>query len=267
MGNVIDEFMRITDGIAMADVIGWVLAALAGILAYKVIDTMNTSMSRHGMLREVEKSFSDLFNSPIARKVDLDTQIAFGGRHREIKIPKNVFVRSVLHDDTDWEILPIDRKAGEPIEFEIVDNQRYVHIRDTKTSRKYYDEWISTQALHELLTNCRRIEKMYKDGIIKRIDLADMYREILPLGKSGRLEFFNAYYNEYDAECIAYLVLQTVVSCNRYKNKDAVDNYFKYYTAHEEEIGQLFSDKNRRKRRIRDEWAFRKFKKLASKCK
>lgn len=44
----------------------------------------------------------------------------------------------------------------------------------------------------------RRIEKLYKDKIIKKVDLADMWREILPIGLSERLKFFSSYLSDKD---------------------------------------------------------------------
>ncbi len=104
---------------------------------------------------------------------------------------------------------------------------------------------------------------MFKSGIVKRIDLSDMFREIIPLGMSGRLEFFRSYYGDYDAECLAYLVMQTVFSCNKYQNDDVVNDFAKYYRTHEE-IRPLF-EKNRRIVRIRYDAAVRTFRKLMEK--
>lgn len=246
MQEIFNNFMRITDGIAMSDVLTWIFTVFAGIVAYKVIDYMQTSMARHGMLKDVEDSFTKLFNSPIAKALDSEG------------VESTVFVRSVLHDDMDWQVI---RNENKGIEFKIVENQRFIHIRNGKgKTGQFYDEWISTQALHEINLKCRRIEKMFKDDVIKRIDLADMFRELLPLGKSGRLEFFKAYYGDYDAECIAYLVMQTLVSCNKYKNDTAVAQFAAYYKAHPD-IHTLF-ESNRRYRRVRDYLTYRKFMKL-----
>lgn len=110
------------------------------------------------------------------------------------------------------------------------------------------------------MIQCRRIEKMYKDGVIKRIDLADMFHELVPLGCSGRIQFLESYYGEYDAECIGYLVMQVIVSCNKYNNQKAVRSFVEYYKAHEE-IHKYFV-KSGRNRRIRDAYARYQFKKI-----
>ena len=143
-----------------------------------------------------------------------------------------------------------------------MDNQRYIQIRKHSSIAGKQTEWMSTQALHEILLLCKRIEKMYKSHIIKRIDLVDMQREILPLGMSGRIEFFAAYFGYYDAECIAYLVMQTVVSCEQYHNTEAVLDFCNYYKNHMD-IHSYF-EKSVRLRRIYDRAAVRKFQALCN---
>lgn len=202
MKEVIFEFMKITDGIAMADVLGWILAALGGIIAYKLIDHIQTSMERHGMLKDVENTFSDIYNSVIAKS----------SNDREDDKLQGVMVRTILHNDGDWKVWTRSLPGGKEKlcnNKKVIDSQLFIQIRngEGETSESvYHNEWLSTQALHEIMLQCRRIEKMFKDGIIKRIDLADMFREIVPLGMSGRMQFFCAYYSRYDADCIGYLV-------------------------------------------------------------
>lgn len=243
-------YLRFTNGLSPSDVIGWILAGLAGIIAYKLIDHMQTAIERHGMLSSVEDGVSALFDSFIAFSLPPGEDLTEDNADNH-----QVMVRSVLHDFTGWEHLKSpDGKGG--FDVKIIKRQRYIHIRDDAV----YNEWISTQALHELCLKMRRIEKMFKGGIIKRIDLSDMFREIVPLGMSGRLEFLRDYYGDYDAECIAYLVMQTLVSCAKYRNTDIVREFAVYYKDNEP-IHSLFLN-NRRVRKIRDFQALRHFRKL-----
>ncbi len=241
------RYLRFTDGLSPSDIIGWVLAALAGIIAYKLIDHMQTSIERHSMLSLIEDDITGIFNSVTALSFSKDDKWPEG---EIIKDKNKVMVRSVLHDNTPWQII---RDPNGSIECRIVGNQRFLHIRNDEK----YNEWISTQALHEIGLKARRIEKMFKSGIVKRVDLADMFREIVPLATSGRIEFFRAYYGDYDAECIGYLVLQTIVSCHKYKNHEIIQEFAKYYLAHPD-IHALFTE-GRRIRRFRDMSAVNKF--------
>ena len=247
------RYLRFTDGLSSSDVIGWILAALAGIIAYRLIDNMQMSIERHNMLSTIEDAVSSLYDSQIAFLVPKGQTLSEDNA-KECR----VMVRSVLHDFSDWQTIMSPENPKER-DVKIIGHQRYVHLRKNEK----YDEWISTQALHEITLKMRRIEKMFKSGIVKRIDLSDMFREIIPLGMSGRLEFFRSYYGEYDAECVAYIVMQTVVSCDKYQNHDIVNEFARYYNTHEE-IRPLFG-KNRRILRFRDESAIRTFRKLMEK--
>lgn len=92
--------------------------------------------------------------------------------------------------------------------------------------KKYgYKEYISTQAIHELLILFRRVEKLYKDSILKPIDLADMWRGILPFGTSGRPGFYKSYLGENDIKSIIFVVFNAVLACDKYK----IDNAVKYF--------------------------------------
>lgn len=75
----------------------------------------------------------------------------------------------------------------------------------------------------------RRIEKLYKDRIIGKIDLVDMWRELIPFATSGRLDFFASYLSGKDIESIEYVVLLTAVSAVKYKNNVALDYFTKHF--------------------------------------
>ena len=251
---VVAEFinnLKFTEGLSVSDIIGWALTFLAGALAFRLIDHMQTSIERHNMLTAIEDGFSNLFDMPIALHIPDDTIELTS----ENAANYSVVVRSVLHDDTPWEII---RDENGRIEYKILNNQRYIHIRDTIKDGKYYNEWISTQALHELTLKARRIEKMFKGNIIKRVDLADLFRELIPLGTSGRMEFFAEYYSDYDADCVGYLVMQAIVSAHLYNNPSIVKYFADYYNSHEE-IHKYFTD-GRRLRKFKDSHAVKGFK-------
>ncbi|MBQ9503632.1 MAG: hypothetical protein IJU93_01335 [Lachnospiraceae bacterium] len=57
------RYLRFTDGLSSSDVIGWILAAFAGIVAYRLIDNMQMSIERHNMLSIVEDAISSLYDS------------------------------------------------------------------------------------------------------------------------------------------------------------------------------------------------------------
>lgn len=151
MNDVIYEFMRITDGIAMSDVLGWIFAGFGGVIVYKAIDHMQTSMERHGMLKDIENTFSSIYNSVIAKSCN---------DKREEKL-QMVMVRSVLHDDGDWQALTEKLANGKEKlcnDRKIVDSQLFIRIRDgvgNSPEKVYHNEWISTQALHEIMLHCR----------------------------------------------------------------------------------------------------------------
>ncbi|MCR4744850.1 MAG: hypothetical protein K5894_06425 [Lachnospiraceae bacterium] len=244
------RYLRFTDGLSPSDIIGWILAAIAGVVAYKLIDHMQTSIERHSMLSSVEDEITGIFNSVTALSFDKNDEWPEDGI---INDKNRVMVRSVLHDNTPWQVIRDDNGS---IECRIVGNQRYLHIRNDDK----YNEWISTQALHEIELKARRIEKMFKSGIVKRVDLADLFREIVPLATSGRIEFFRAYYGDYDAECIGYLVMQTIVSCYNYKNYEIINEFAEYYLEHPD-IHYLFI-KGRRIRKFEDMSSVNKFGKI-----
>lgn len=249
--NMIADFfryLRFTDGIATSDIIGWILAAVAGIIAYKLIDNMQTSIERHNMISSIEDGFSSLFDSTIAISDEPHTDLTVSDVEN-----KKVMVRSVMHDDSPWEIIYAKGKPG-VLEYKVIRSQRYMHIRNNDMS----NEWISTQALHELCLKCRRIEKLFKSGIMKRIDLSDMFRELVPLGASGRIEYISALYDVYDADCLGYIVMQAVVSCEKCRNNSEYINYFAHYYTTHPDIQRYFIS-GTRIRKIMDYFTVKKF--------
>lgn len=244
MWNIIRDYLTVGKGLPISDIVGWILAALAGALAYRLIDNIQTSITRHEMLKSIEETFSGIYNSKIAFVHNKST----GEKYK-------VMVRTLLDDKENW--MTNTHNGVVTNKIKLRDNQRYIQIRKQNGSGEMQIEWMSTQALHEILLLCKRIEKMYKSRIIKRIDLVDMQREILPLGMSGRIEFFAAYFGAYDAQCIAYLVMQTVVSCEQYHNMTAVSDFKKYYREHTQIHG--YFEQSTRLRKIYDRRAVKKF--------
>lgn len=100
------------------------MAAVAGVIAYRLIDNMQTSIERHSMIASIEDGFSGLFDMPIAISDPPHSELTEGDLEN-----KKVMVRSVLNDDTPWEKV-CSKDAPGRLECKIISNQRYMHIRD-----------------------------------------------------------------------------------------------------------------------------------------
>ena len=84
------EYMKICKGIPVSDILGWILTGIAGAIAYKLIDHIQTSMTRHEMLKGIEETFSNIYNSQIAF-------VSEGKRKRH-----KVMVRTLIDDKENW---------------------------------------------------------------------------------------------------------------------------------------------------------------------
>jgi hypothetical protein len=219
---------EIVNQILTSDIIGWFLAFIGGFLVFKIVDNMQTAIERHNVIRDVENSINAIFSQPIAKSNKCNTM----GNNQEIN---DVTVRTVLHDNSPWE----EYIKGET-EIVIENNQRFVQIR----KEEGYKEYISTQAIHELLILFRRIEKLYKDSILKPIDLADMWREVLPFGTSGRLGFYKSYLGVNDIKSIIFVVFNTVLACEKYEIDNAV-KYFAQDFLKNEGLKEFYSENSR----------------------
>ncbi len=226
-GNVMTKF-EIVRQILASDIIGWVLAFLGGFLVFKVVDNMQTAIERHNVIKDVENSINALFSQPIAKS----NKCNLAGNNQEIN---NVTVRTVLHDNSPWE-----EYIKDETEIVIEDNQRFVQIRKLEG----YREYISTQAIHESLILFRRIEKLYKDSILKPIDLADIWREILPFATSGRLRFYKSYLGENDIKSLVFVLFNTVLACEKYKIDNAVEYFAKDFLKNEE-LREYYTENSR----------------------
>jgi len=222
--------------ITASDMITWLLAFVGGFIAYLVIDHLQTTMERHNVITDIENKINELFCNKIAKA-------------KKNGVLESVMVRTVLHDFSDWSF-------QKDMELEVVDGQRFINIRKDEK----YVEFISTQALHESLILFRRIEKLYKSKIIKSIDLSDLWREIIPYGSSRRLQFFEQYYSQRDIESITYVIMETVLACNKHKNDTAVDYFKEHYSRQKEEV-EGFYFKNTRIRLI-DRYSLSKLKRI-----
>jgi hypothetical protein len=234
--------IEIVKQIQVSDVIGWFLAFLGGFIVYKLVDNMQTAIERHNVIKEIESAINKLFSDPIAKS----NKIASKDGDQEIG---DVTVRTILHDYQPWE------EYNNKTEIVIEKNQRYVQVR----SNKGYKEYVSTQAIHELLILFRRIEKLYKDSILKPIDLSDMWREILPFARSGRLQFFKSYLGESDTKSIIFVLFNTVLACEKYKTDNAVKYFVEGFIRNESMQKYYF---NNSRYTFRETLKIRKFRKI-----
>lgn len=219
MGSV--EIVR---QILTSDIIGWILAFFGGFIIFKIVDNMQTKIQRHTVIKDIESEINNLFSKEIAKSNRCE---------KSDEGSDFVNVRTILHDNTPWEEFMKEKIT-------IENGQRYVQIR----SKSGYEEYISTQAIHELMIIFRRVEKLYKDSILKPIDLADMWRELVPFGISGRLEFFQKYLGESDADVIKFVLFNTILACDKYEIDKAVKNFSKAYFD-EEKLDRLYRKNNR----------------------
>jgi hypothetical protein len=216
--------------------ITWLLAFVGGFIAYLVIDHLQTTMERHNVITDIENKINDLFSNKIAKS-------------KKDGVLESVMIRTILHDFTDWEY-------QKDMELEVIDGQRFISVRQDDK----YVEFISTQALHESLILFRRIEKLYKSKIIKSIDLSDLWRELIPFGSSRRLQFFEQYYSQRDIESITYVIMETVLACNKHKNDTAVNYFIEHYNKQRDEVKSFYFNNTRI--RFIDRYSLYKFKRL-----
>lgn len=223
------ESLSYSPNVGANDIIGWCLAFIGGFIVFKIIDDFQTRISRHAMISEIEYLINKMFASDLAINENNKGKISL------------IFLRTILDDETRWVIY--DKNCDKT---KLIENQRYVKIRVRKNDNTV--DYISTKAVHELMILFRRIEKLYKDGIIKKVDLADIWREILPFGVSGRPDFFSTYLLPSDIQSMKYVIALTLCSCQKYKNEDAI-KYFKKYVGESLSIIEL---KNNKRYRLRD---------------
>lgn len=191
--------------ILLSDILGWILAFIVGMVVYKLIDNMQIKIERHALVKDIENTFNELFSLEKAKIL------------KQGESPEAINIRTTL--GSSW----LKYVRGET-EIKIMNGQRYVLIKHDASERDASDrEYISTQALHETLILFRRIEKLFKDSIMKPVDLTDLWREILPYSCEGRIEFFQEYFNKYDVHSMVYVIINTVLACETYKNKDAIE--------------------------------------------
>ena len=206
--NKIIESLSYTPNVGANDIIGWCLAFLGGFIVFKIIDDFQTRISRHGMISEIEYLINNMFSSDLAINEPVNGEKSY------------VFLRTILDDETKWSAF--DKEKDKPI---IHDKQRFARVRIQNDGKS--TDYISTKAIHELMILFRRVEKLYKDGIVKKIDLVDIWREILPFGVSGRPEFLSTYLLPSDIQSMRFVITMTLCSCKKYGNNDALSYFLK----------------------------------------
>lgn len=193
--------IEIVRQILASDIINWMFAALGGSLAYIVLHRMQNSRERHMMIKDIEDSITVIMDMNFAKNKMKDSQ-------ESLQI---VNFRTVLHDDTPWILYSKDN-------IQITDGQRFILVRDDE---KFY-ELIGTALIHESLLWFRRVNKLYKDKIIKDEDLADLWRQILPFMRANKLAFYRSYLGEDDTYPILAVCMHCIRACYKLNRNNAI---------------------------------------------
>ena len=159
MGKIFMFNIEFIKQIFLSDVIGWVLAFIAGMIIYKLIHNMQLKIERHSVVKEIEDTFNRVFALEKAKRFykyckskNGESSKKNNGNNKE----ENINIRTTL-DDIRWK--KFDSTRGDSIRIE---GQRYILIKENVVSEghdeyKYYNEYIGTQPLHEILILFRRI--------------------------------------------------------------------------------------------------------------
>lgn len=215
--TISSDLFQIVKGLPVSDILGWIIAAFGTFVVYKFFDNISVRMQRHAIVNEVEMKINTLFSAEFAFAINKDKK----DNHNEDDYYKKLQVRTVLDDSCNWEFPVKTEEEERKASIVVYNNQRYVQIRKD-TNENADQQYVSTQAIHEILIIFRRIEKLYKDRIMLKVDLCDLWREILPFATSNRIAFFYNYLNDYDTSSMIYVIMQTVIACDKYKNIDAI---------------------------------------------
>ncbi|MCK8060424.1 MULTISPECIES: hypothetical protein [unclassified Fusibacter] len=175
--------------ISIGDIINWIYAAIGAFVAYIVLHRMQNNRERHSMVKEIEDTINDLLMREEAKSSNLNNDFKC----------QTVMYRTILHDESAWDMFKKENIS-------IDGNQRFVRIRNTDQ----HIELVGTTLLHETLIIFRRMQKLYVDKIIKDEDLKDLWREIIPFMRAGKIEFFISYFGEDDVKPIISICLHCI---------------------------------------------------------
>lgn len=220
--------MRIINEILASDIISWILGFSGGIIVFGFVDKIQTKIERHNVILSIEQEFNNLFSKEYAFSETKNT---------------NLSLRYCLRDEPKW--INYDKELNK-----IDKSQLFLCIR--KYKKENIEEYIATAAMHEVLILFRRMEKLYKDNILKYIDLSDLWREIIPFWTSGRYQFFVNYFGEEDIQSINFVILKTLCACKKNRIESTFD-FLRKCEINETNVNEFFTQCKKNKRfRIRD---------------
>lgn len=139
---------------------------------------------------------------------------------REEKFEK-LELRNVLNNTPEWRYIE-DENASTGIGYKppvciTYEGARYWQIRDfTNKKDQRIIEYVSSPAFHQSLIWFRKTERAIKRDLLLPCELADWWRQILPMGWSGRLEYLRKYFSgKEDIESIAQVISTVLIELNR----------------------------------------------------
>ncbi|MDI3312298.1 MAG: hypothetical protein QJR05_12850 [Thermoanaerobacterium sp.] len=215
----------------------YIYVVLTGFLVRESIkSSQQLILARHTLLRELEIDMDKIQRS---KTVQISTNNgSFEPREFRYVLdqPLNwIYVKS----DTEHGILSLPKYID-------IEGQRHWLVRDKESCKCKEEQYLSSQAFHEVLLWFKRLKIAYNDKVVKNEDLLDLWRQILPFGVGDRLYYFFKYFSGKDEiESLIYIINQTISYCYELK-RDAPINYYLNYASDEDR--ELLKPRNNAKK-------------------
>jgi hypothetical protein len=195
-----------------ADLLGWVRADRAvesNPLIRRMAEIVEKHSARFQVARDLENEMATFHRKKWAM---VEGQIIGGGRAERV----DVELRNVLDDVPDWSYVedpdvPPRQLVRPPIQT-MHNGARYWQIRSfAKEDNTTIRQFLASPAFHELLLWFRNVDRAFQEGIVLSSDIGSWWRQVLPIGWSGRLEYFRCYFEGYhDIQSMARAMVEAI---------------------------------------------------------
>ncbi|HWZ42413.1 MAG TPA: hypothetical protein VNW97_03010 [Candidatus Saccharimonadales bacterium] len=234
--------MHIDSSITQAKIIDWIITLTIGITIYLLFQRGSLKVSRLKAVAELEADIAEIHASMTAFQ-----QVQPSGGQCDSTDHE---FRFILDNEPDWthvedtEAVPY---AGFRSPICIQRNGvRYWQVRDFLKDGIRIQQYVASSALHHSLLWFRRADRALNEKILLPGEIADWWRQVLPMSWSGRLEYYRKYFQGHDDIASVTRVMTIVIlELSRAGHQNAIA-YCKYFNGNDRDVLSTIGRKGKR---------------------
>ena len=187
-------------------------------------------LGRWNIVSDLEKEISSYHSEKWAIEIKSDLLKGEELERHELEL------RHVLDNQPDWSFAKDDQLENKSDKNTGAKSVRYWKIREEANENHKKTQYLSSPAIHSIMLWFRKVNRALEYKLLTEEELVDWWRQVLPLGFAGRLEYFQKYFRgSQDIRSMCKVISSMIITLDEQDHAIASD-YYKYFSIADRDI-------------------------------